>query len=258
MTGSRPRVRAVISDLDGVVYFGRDPIATAVGAIQGWQARGIGVAFVTNNSSRSATAVAEKLAGLGVVVDPFHVLTAGEALATHIAVNFTSPRVFAIGEPVLYEALECAGAMLVADEDAEIVALGMDRDLSYRKLDIAVRALLGGARLIVTNPDLLTPADGGFSPCVGAIMALMTATVPRAPVTVIGKPEPGMMREAMRRLGVAADEVVMVGDQVATDVAAGRAAGIRSFLVATGIPLASQGELGGQSVIDSLHDLPID
>jgi len=256
---SNSRIAAVISDLDGVVYRGEEAIPGAIDTIKAWARRGIPYVFVTNNASRSAEQFASKIRTLGAPVEAEGVVTSAEATAGHFGLSF--PRgtsVFAIGEPVLFDALEREGAKLADTDDAEVVVLGFDYDLTYAKLRRAVRAAMGGATLLVTNPDRITPTESGFEPCVGATLAAITASVPSARPVIIGKPSPLMIHEALRRLGSDPQSTIMIGDQVATDIVAGQAAGLRSFLVQSGVAAITDAPAEPDAVYASLAHIPFD
>jgi 4-nitrophenyl phosphatase len=248
-------IRGVISDLDGVAYRGDVPIAEAVETFRAWHARGVPYAFVTNNATKSAAQFAAKLERMGIPAKPAQVFNAVSATAALMAQRWPrGTRVFAIGERPLFEAIEEQG-FVHAGEEADVVVLGFDYELSYAKLRTAVRAALRGAPVIVTNPDVLTPADDGFEPCVGALAAAVTAAVPAAIPIVVGKPEPFMITQALAHLGTAASETIMIGDQVATDIIAGQRAGLRSFLVTTGMPFREVAGTTPDRIIASLKEI---
>jgi len=248
-------IRGVISDLDGVLYRGDQPIPDSVEAFQAWHARGVPYAFVTNNATKSAAQFAAKLERMGVPVTAAQVFNAVSATASLMQQRWPKgTRVFAIGERPLFEAIEAAGFTLAGD-DAEVVVLGFDYALNYDKLRIAVRAALNGAAIVVTNPDLLTPADDGFEPCVGVLAAAVSAAVPSAAPIIVGKPQPFMVEQALALVATAKSETIMIGDQIATDIVAGQRAGIRSFLVTTGMAHVPVEGVTPDRVIGSLRDL---
>ena len=251
-------IRAIVSDLDGVVYRGELPVPGAVEAIRLWAERGIPYVFVTNNASKTPAAFAEKLTRLGVATRPDQVLTSADAAAAHVGRHF-APGVsaYVIGETVLQDAVAREGANVVDRDDAEVVVLGFDYELTYAKLRRAMRALMGGAALVVTNPDLITPTNEGYEPCVGATLAALRAAVPHVEPVIAGKPSPVMIAEAVRRLGSKPEETIMVGDQIYTDIIAGQAAGLRSFLVSTGVPAEARPKASPDAVIASLLEIPV-
>lgn len=257
-TGMNAPIRAVISDLDGVVYRGDIPMPGAVQAIAGWKRYGVPYLFVTNNASKSAAQFAAKLNRMGVEIGPEGVLTAGDAAAAHVRGQFgRGARTFVIGEKVLIEAAEREGLTVAGAADVDVVLLGFDYALNFDKLRVAVQALLGGAKLVVTNPDVLTLTSDGYEPCVGATLALLKASVPEVEPVVAGKPSPVMIREALVRLGSTHQETIMVGDQIVTDILAGQSAGLRSFLLTTGVPARPVEGVRPDALIETLLDIDV-
>jgi HAD superfamily hydrolase (TIGR01450 family) len=248
-------IRGIISDLDGVVYRGETLIPDAAAAFSAWRRQGIPYAFVTNNSTKSAAQFAAKLDRMGVSAIPAQIFTAISATVSLMRRRWPAgARIFAIGEKPLLDALTESGFEL-AGEQAEVVILGFDHQLTYAKLRTAVRAALGGATVVVANPDVLVPSDDGFEPCVGAILAAVTAAVPSVVQIIAGKPEPHMIEDALTYIRVARDDTIMIGDQIATDIAAGQKAGLRSILVATGVPQQPLPEIVPYQIVATLLDL---
>lgn len=151
-----------------------------------------------------------------------------------------------------------AGCPLVEDARAELVVLGTDYALSYDKLRIATNALLNGAQLVATNPDMLSPVEDGFEPCVGAMLALFEAAVPGLSPVVLGKPQPALLLAAMGRLGARPEETIMIGDQVSTDIRAAAAAGVRGFRLTTNPHHVTRPDDPLHGVIDRLSELSPD
>jgi 4-nitrophenyl phosphatase len=96
--------------------------------------------------------------------------------------------------------------------------------------------LLGGALFIGTNPDLILPHDNGFVPGAGTILSAIEAASGVAP-EVVGKPQPDLLFSALDVLKTRPECTLMIGDQLATDIAAGRTAGLKTLLVHTGAPV---------------------
>ena len=248
-------IRGIISDLDGVVYRGETAIPEAVAAFRTWRREGIPYAFVTNNATKSATQFAAKLERMGVCATQAQVFTAISATANLMRRRWRrGTRIFAIGEKPLFDALAEGGFEFVG-ENAEVVVLGFDYELTYTKLRIAVRAALSGAAIVVTNPDVINPSDDGFEPCVGATLAAVTAAAPGATPIIVGKPASHMIQEALAYIGAARSQTIMIGDQIATDIAAGRKAGLRSILVTTGVPQQPLRGIVPHRIVASLLDL---
>lgn len=251
-------LRGVISDLDGVIYRGNTLIPGVAATIALWQRQGLLTAFVTNNSRHGADAVADKLTRLGLAIDPSWVVTSMEALAACAAERHAGAEVLVIGTGRMKDELAAKGLEPVNRSDVPLVALGFKPDLSIADLTLAVNALRGGAQLIASNPDTISPIEAGFEPCVGSFVALLKAAAPQIDPVFVGKPSPLMIHTALERLGLAPEEAVMVGDQPMTDILAGQSAGLRSFLVCSGVWDGTVcEEVVPEGIVDTIADLPV-
>lgn len=236
-------------------YRDNDPIPGSVQAFRAWHERGVPYAFVTNNSTKSAAQFATKLSGMGIPATAAQVFNTISAVTSPLQQRWPpGTPVFAIGEQPLLETLEQSGYRLTGT-DAEVVVLGFDSELNYAKLRTAIRAALAGATIIATNPDVLTPVRDGYDPCVGVLTAAVAAAAPTAAPIVVGKPHPFMIEQALKHLGTAKAETVMIGDQIATDIVAGQSAGLRAILLASDIPFNSVAGAVPDRIITSLLDL---
>jgi 4-nitrophenyl phosphatase len=234
-----PRIRGLILDMDGVLWQDGSPIGALPAIFDALRLRQIKVALATNNATKTVEEYLDKLAGFGVVLEPWQVVTSSNATADVLAAAF--PRrgpVFVIGENGLVAALRQAGFFPLTDADDETrpvaVVAGIDRDVSYGKLRRATLHIRMGVPFYGTNPDKTFPTPLGLVPGAGAILAAIEAATDVAPM-VIGKPSPLMMQISLDRLGLSAEEVLVVGDRLETDVAAGQAAGMRTALVLSGV-----------------------
>jgi HAD superfamily hydrolase (TIGR01450 family) len=227
----------VVLDLDGVVYLGERVIPAAPGALEGVRGLGVRVGFVTNNSWRPAAAVAGKLDRLGVAAGAEEVLTSAQA-----AVRLLGGRDALAGTPVLVvgglglrEALAGAGARLLEPEawqQARVVAVGVDLELTYGTARAATLAIRAGARFVGSNPDTTFPTPEGLWPGAGAILALLeTATGVRPEVA--GKPEAPLFEAAAAAFGDG--PYLMVGDRGDTDLAGASRLGWATALVLSGV-----------------------
>lgn len=252
---TRPIIRGIISDLDGVAYRGDIAIPSSVRAFRAWHEQGVPYAFVTNNSTKSAAQFATKLTSIGIPAEAGQVFNTISAATALLATRWPQGTpVFAIGEQPLLAAIEAAGYDLTS-ADPEVVVLGFDSTLDYAKLRTAIRAALAGATIIATNPDVLTPVHDGYDPCVGLLTAAVIAAVPSVKPIVVGKPDPFLIERALAHLGTAKHETIMIGDQLATDIAAGNAAGLRSILLASDVPFNSVTDVVPHRVVSTLLDL---
>jgi 4-nitrophenyl phosphatase len=220
-------------DLDGTLYRGNEAIPYADAFIRKLLTDRLLFLLVTNNSSRTPEQVAHHLAELGIMVPSDYIYTSSQAAAQYLQEQRANRRVAVIGEIGLRSAFEDAGFELT-EEQPNTVVQGIDRDFTYAKLTAAVAHLRAGARYVLTNPDHLLPSHTGFMPGAGSLAASITAASGVEPV-IIGKPSPIIMNYAIRKLGLAAEDVWVIGDNVSTDIRGGALAGCKTALVLTGI-----------------------
>ena len=224
---------AFICDMDGVIYHG-DRLLDGVPCFVKWlKAENKQFIFLTNSSERVPKELQQKLWRMGLDVDERHFYTS--ALATASLWRHQSPgcSVYVIGEPGLVGALYDAG-MSMNDVSPDYVVFGETRAFSYEKVERAIRLVLNGAKLIATNPDVTAPSENGIIPACSALIAPIELATNRK-AYYIGKPNPLMMRHAMKRLGTHVDDTVIVGDRMDTDVLSGLEAGMDTTLVLSGV-----------------------
>jgi HAD superfamily hydrolase (TIGR01450 family) len=188
--------------------------------------------FVTNNSSRTPSAVAAHLREVGVPATEEEIESSAVVTARLLASRGVS-NVFVIGEEGILVALRDAGIALAGDEDQSVdaVVVGFDRSADYAKLRRACLLVERGAALVATNADASFPAADGFWPGAGALLAAVEATT-GVTAEVIGKPAAPLLVAALERGG---DGVpLVVGDRLDTDIAGAHGLGWDSLLVLTG------------------------
>jgi len=234
-----PRIRfpyrGWLFDLDGTVYLGEQLIAGAGEVIGALRADGRRVAFLSNKPLQTRADYARKLTRLGVSADPDDVINSSLVLARHLRALDPGAPVYVIGEPPFQAELRAHGFEVREDERVRWVVIAFDRTFSYAKLNTALQAVKGGARLIATNPDRTCPVEGGEIPdCAGMIAAVEAVTDKRVEV-IVGKPSPIILDVALAALDVAAAETVIVGDRIETDIAMGKRRGLATILVLSGI-----------------------
>lgn len=232
------QIKALISDMDGVLWRGSQPLPGMAEFFALLFARELGFVLATNNSSRTQGDYVEKLASMGVSgVEPRHIVTSGTATVSFLKTQFAAgARIHVVGGAGLKQMLREAGYKLV-DAGAEAVICGIDFDLTYEKARKATLLIRAGARFIGTNPDPSFPAPEGLVPGAGSIIALIEAASGQS-ATIIGKPERGMFDAALRQLGARPEETLMIGDRIGTDIAGAQALGIKTALVMTGVETA--------------------
>lgn len=219
-------------DMDGVVYRGSRLIPGAADFIRQLREHGIPFLFLTNNSQRTRRDIATKLRRMGIDVEERHVFTCAIATARFLAGQKPNGTAYVIGEGGLLNALHLNGYSIV-DHEPDYVVVGEGRTLTFEMVETAVRMVLGGAKLIATNPDPNCPTADSMRPGCGAIVALLEKASGVQAFSV-GKPSPVMMRMARTELGLRTGETMMIGDTMETDILGGVQMGYRTILVLSG------------------------
>jgi arabinose operon protein AraL len=222
------------------------------------RADGRRVAFLSNKPLQTGAQYAAKLTALGIPTPPDAVVSTTRVLADHLAGLDPGAPVFVIGEPPLVAELVGRGFEVRPDHRVRWVVIAFDRTFDYAKLNTALQAVRGGARLIATNSDRTCPTPEGEIPdCAGMIAAVEAVTGRLVEITV-GKPSPIILHSALATLGLAPAECVMVGDRIETDIVMGRRSGLATVLVLSGVTRADDprvAEVGPDLVLRSVREL---
>jgi 4-nitrophenyl phosphatase len=249
-------IRAVLFDMDGVLYRGHQALAGVGELLAFLDGRGIGYACITNNASMTPGQYEEKLAAMGIRMPADRVVTSAIAAGAALRAEYPrGTRAFIVGMRGLREALLADGHFVEDDTLPELVVQGADFALTYETLRRATLHIRGGARYVATNPDRTFPSEEGLIPGAGAIMAALVAATDVEP-TVIGKPAPAMFLVAAAQLGAAPAATLVIGDRLDTDIAGAIAAGMPSALVLTGVNTAAEAEAGPARPDAIFADLP--
>lgn len=246
----------VLLDLDGCVWVGDRPTRGAAEAIAALRTAGKRLAFVTNDSRRSPEDYVRKLWSLGVQASLAEVVTAGSALQYELAERPAPASAYVIGSPAVFRHVGEAGQRIVngtrAARQAELVVVAGHDRLGFAELRDATQALTEGAEMICTDRDHAYPTDEGLAPGTGAVVAALEYAT-GASATVVGKPEPGLFRTALDRLGDGAS--LVIGDRVDSDLAGAAAAGLDAALVLTGMTDATSAQAAEPAPVAVAGDL---
>jgi HAD superfamily hydrolase (TIGR01457 family) len=228
------RIDVLLADLDGTLYRGASAVPGAVEAVRAVIERGARPVYVTNNAARTPAAVAEQLAGLGFPASSSDVRTSAQAAAALLARRLPAGApVLVVGTDALVDEVVSAGLVATRDAaDVLAVVQGHDPATAWPILAEAAIAVRAGALWVACNVDVTLPTERGLLPGNGAMVAALRAATGRRP-EVAGKPTPTLFEQAVQRLG--ARTPLVVGDRLDTDIAAGRAAGMPTLLVLTGV-----------------------
>lgn len=226
-------IQAFVLDQDGTTYLEYKPFEWTGDFLKGLEERGKKYLFLSNNSSKSKKEHIEKLASLGISVQPEQILSSGDATIEYLLSLPDSREIFLLATPSVEQDFRDAGFNL-NDENPAYVVLAYDLTLTFDKLDRACRFVRRGVPFIATHEDnnwMIAP--GEHRPDVGALAAAITASTKVQP-KFIGKPNREMVGAFLARLGVEKFKVAIVGDRLNTDIRMGVENGILSFLVLSG------------------------
>ncbi len=228
-----PSPKSYLIDMDGVLVRGNQPIAGANDFIHRLQAAGAKFLVLTNNSLYTRRDLHARLQHLGLDVPPDAIYTSALATAQFLQTQQPNGSAYVIGEAGLTTALHDIG-YIITDHQPDYVVLGETTAYSFERITQAMRLVAAGARFIATNPDVSGPSEAGLVPACGAVAALIAAAT-QVTAYFIGKPNPLMMRTALRTLDAHSEESVMVGDRMDTDIIVGTESGLETILVLTGV-----------------------
>ena len=249
-------IEAVFLDLDGTLYLGEELVDGALGFLSRLESRGIRRFFLSNNSSRSVAQYLEKLSGLGIMASEDEILLSTHDLLAWLAAQGVT-QAYLVGTGGMRAMLEEAGVE-TRSESPHYVILGYDTEVTYEKLATASVHLHNGVPLVASHPDTVCPSPDGGLPDSGAFMALFEASTGVEPTHVCGKPNAGMILHKVEEVGLAANQCVMVGDRLYTDMEMAERAGVHGILVLSGEATPEDAASADQSpslVVGSVADL---
>lgn len=244
--------------MDGVLLRGSTAIPGAQQFIERLLVENIQFAVLTNNPMFTQRDLQHRLSLVGLNVPHDHLFTSAMATAQFLNTQMPGGSAYVIGEAGLTSALHDVG-YLQTESSPDYVVLGETTNYSFERISKAVRLVAAGARFIATNPDASGPSEKGIEPACGAMAALIQKATGIAPY-FIGKPNPLMMRSALRFLGAHSEETVMVGDRMDTDVVAGMESGMETILVLTGVTtkdMITKFPYRPTIVVDSVADIEV-
>ena len=222
-----------LMDMDGVLVHEEHMIPGADDFIAELNRRGTNYVVVTNNPIYTRRDLRARLMATGLDIAENRIWTSALATAKFLHSQRPGGSAYVISEVGLTTAMHESGFVLT-DRDPDYVVLGETRTYSFEAITTAIRLVDKGARFVATNPDATGPSRQGLLPAAGAVAALIEKATGKKPYFV-GKPNPLMMRSALRAIGAHSESTLMIGDRMDTDVIAGLEAGLATILVMTGI-----------------------
>ena len=238
-------IKALILDMDGVIWKGDAPIGDLPATFDRIRERGLKFVFATNNGTKTPEDYQVKLRELGVEVEPWQIVTSALGIAFMLAQKYPrGTKIFMIGEDGIRVALEEKGFEILSTEDApqaQVFVMGIDRTINFMKVAEATLLVRAGIPFYTTNTDKTFPTPRGEIPGSGSWLSVITSATGVEPI-IAGKPFPFLMELSLERLGTTKEETLVVGDRLETDIAAGQAVGCPTALVLSGVSTMEQAD----------------
>jgi NagD protein len=222
-----------IIDMDGVIYHGNTLLPGVTKFLKWLEDSGKSYLFLTNASQRTPKELHEKMERLGIIIGEEHFYTSALATASFLASQKPKGSAYVIGDAGLINALYSIG-YTTNNVNPDYVVVGDSNSYNFEKIELAVNLVIRGARLVGTNPDISGPVESGITPSVKALIApIEIASGKKA--YFVGKPNPLMMRIALKKLGIRREDAIVIGDRMDTDIRCGLESEIDTLLVLSGI-----------------------
>jgi NagD protein len=225
--------KGFICDMDGVLYHGNKLLPGVKEFVEWLIKENKRFLFLTNSSERTRKELKDKMSRLGIEVDESVFYTSALATASFLAAQKPHGSAYIIGEAGLINALYNEGYTM-NNYDPDYVVVGDTASYSFEKVSHAINLVLKGAKLIGTNPDITGPIEDGIIPATKALIAPIEISTGKK-AYFVGKPNPLMMRIALKLIECSTEDSVIIGDRMDTDIIAGIESEIDTLLVLSGI-----------------------
>lgn len=249
-------VKYYVADLDGTVYLGDNLIDGAKEFFTLVQEKGKDFYFLTNNSSNNSKKCLEKLIKMNFPVPEEKIIVSTDVVIDYIKKNYTNASVYLIGNDRLHYDFNRAEIKLTQDMP-DVVVLGLDDTINYEKIRKGCNYIIKGAKFIVTHPDIKAPMGEDYMPDAGSMMKLFSTCTGVEPL-VMGKPEKFTADYLTQLLNCKPEEICMIGDNLASDIALGVYHGMRTACVLTGVTtpeIYEKSDIKADIIVDSVKDL---
>ncbi len=222
-------------DMDGTIYNEDQIFEGTLDFLAQIEKNGGRYMFITNNSSKSVEDYVKKVNAMGICADASHFFTSSQATAFYLKENYPGQTVYCMGTRSLVRELSESGIPVVTevDDSATVVLIGFDTENTSEKIRNTCIMLGRDVAYLATNPDLVCPVSFGYIPDCGSMSIMLKNATGKTPF-FIGKPEPIMVQCVLKKLSIRAEDTVIVGDRLYTDIATGKNAGVDTICVLSG------------------------
>ncbi len=250
-------MKTLVLDLDGTMYRGTQIIESAHQFLDHCMKNNIPFIFLTNNSMRTPEENVKHMLDMGYTdIKPSMFYNSAMAACQYVKKHFEGNHAYYIGKQGMKSALEDEGFIL-DDQHPDFVFIGLDKDATYKSYSKALSLALNGAKVIGTNNDRVLAKPGGFAVGNGSVVDMFEyATNQKSPR--IGKPSRPILDLCLNHFQLSEDEIVLIGDNLETDIKLGYEQNIETVLVQTGVHTKEDIErlqIYPTHVVDTLMDL---
>lgn len=222
-------------DMDGTIYIDNKLIDGTLNLLDKIKQKGSKYIFITNNSSKSVKDYVKKLNSIGIKSNREEFFTSSQATAVYIKKHFPEKLVYCMGTKSLINELKSSGINVIEEIDDKIgvVLIGFDTELTAKKLKDTCYLLKRDLPYIATNCDYVCPVSFGYIPDCGSYAQIICNATGKMP-KFIGKPEPDMINLVTKKLNYESKDIIVIGDRLYTDIAAGVNAKVDTICVLSG------------------------
>lgn len=246
-------------DLDGTIYVGDKILPGVINTITQLQQLNKHIFFISNSPTQTRQDVVEKLQKFGIQITAEQVITSAYLTAQYVLEHMPTSISYIVGEAAISKEFQYEQLQTTTDPlHATHVIIGLDRQITFDKLNNAMIAVRNGAQIIVTNPDHACPVPIGFQADTMAIAKAVEVASDSAIDIIVGKPSDYFAEHIVRLLDVKKENYLIIGDRLETDILLGNQAGIDTCFVLTGASTTEQLENTAYKpkyIIKTMHEL---
>ncbi|MHA1169452.1 MAG: HAD-IIA family hydrolase [Candidatus Hodarchaeales archaeon] len=224
------KIKAFLIDIEGTIVFKNNPVQGAQGIIDLLREKNYGLRFITNIDSKTRTTIAGRMKSLGFEIKETEIINPPLILKSIFQYPGFSAQIISSRE------IRDLFSPIFKSNHPDYVVVGDVEEYSdlYAELNTAFRNLLDGSDFLAFKPSLYYISSGGYKLDTGAFVRLLEEASGQK-ATILGKPARKFFEYALDDLGVAAQETVVIGDSIETDIRGGVNIGATTILVKTGI-----------------------
>ena len=248
-----PPVKAVLFDLDGVLYIGERIIPGAAQSVQRMLDLNLPVAGLTNTTTQPKSGIAEKLAGFGIPIHASDIYTPA-ALAVQ-AIGECSAKLY-----VRDALLEDFQSIHMDNDSPDFIVMGDLGGAGYTPdlLHDIFNAVMDGTTLLALHKNRFWQKPDGLHLDIGPFVAAIEYATGKNAV-VLGKPSRDFFHGVCNAMNIEPQQALMIGDDIESDIGGAQAAGLQTALVQTGKyrpDFVNATGIKADLVLPSIADLP--